>query len=251
MAVFGGWRRAYEWSLSLFLGRECPYCIPVSRMRNASEGYYECRKCNSKFQLIDNELEAVVSSAPVAKSRPTCLLASKNPLSQSPLLCQNCEHHQNIILQLLSSFESSDSEKDVKRYREGLERRYPLCVGCRARIDERLRQLDYRLQSRLSKREQMADLKIKPHPNRELSLQIALQILLCFLFLRSIPIHGTFLKIGIVLATFYVAKDLRAYVMTALLALLRVALVNLSSSYAGYWPVVLLTVVVLSIHPTF
>lgn len=104
------------------------------------------------------EMEPVLPAMPAepTPSRRTCIPLEQGrlQLEGDGLLCRTCQHHQSILLQLLSAYESPagmDEEREAahyQRHRQDLERRYPLCGACRARVQERLRVVEYKVRGR-------------------------------------------------------------------------------------------------------
>lgn len=152
-----------------------------------------CPACETRFTANGEDLEPVLPTLPseATPGRRTCVPLDQGKLSLSdPLLCKTCQHHQNILLQLLSSCEyppslgtvsgrgteemggeeeekekeeEEEERKFLQRYREDLERRYPLCTTCRTRVQERLRIVEYKVRSRRlalrSRSEQVLDVQ--------------------------------------------------------------------------------------------
>lgn len=157
------------------LGKEeevCPYCYPITRLipvmrrrardseRDSTPSTYECPSCETRFEKTpgSGELEPLIPTlqGEPTPGRRTCIPLEQGKLSfesattTADILCRTCTNHQNILLQLLSSYEADEltSLETIRSYREELERRYPLCSSCRSRVHERLRLLEYKLKSR-------------------------------------------------------------------------------------------------------
>lgn len=186
---------------------ECQFCcpsVPLARVR-AGQGSVDkgldiqlmvCPSCDARYKWnsVSSKVEPVGPSLPstnilamnsggeATPGRPTCMELEQGKLHfEDPLLCRTCQHHQSIIVQLLSAYEpsissdrsdtrgfvrkidsrsntnnqsdiDSDNEQDeywlkLRQYREDLEKRYPLCALCRSRVQERLKTIEYRVRT--------------------------------------------------------------------------------------------------------
>lgn len=167
----GSWSR---WLVSLgglrgeMKGDICPFCFPTAVLDTKGARTLTCPSCETRFIRKDNELEPIIPPMPqdATPQRRTCIPLDQGKLSLTdPLLCKTCQHHQTILLQLLSAGESraisfldkpeADSEaaeeeeqQYLQKYRKDLERRYPLCATCRTRVQDRLRIVEYKVRSR-------------------------------------------------------------------------------------------------------
>lgn len=170
MLGFTSWTRSdREGGAKPFTNYECPYCVPVRMLRGSGAGgrkqvkNLHCDECESHFEVTPaGEVEPIIPTLAPEETTPgrrTCIALEQGRMSfDDPILCRNCQHHQNIIMQLLSAYDpSSDMNNEngeeeeatrLTQYREDLERRYPLCVTCRSRIQERLRVVEYKVRTR-------------------------------------------------------------------------------------------------------
>jgi hypothetical protein len=135
----------------VFTRKPCPFCDRECSFQ-ADHQLYWCAECQTKFQEAEEEgggdyLEPVYGPECSAQSGPT----RSTPFH--PMLCQPCNNHQSIIVQLLSAYEHEGTAEEMLRYQQELDRRYPLCHACKAAVGERLKQIDFRLRTRLFARE--------------------------------------------------------------------------------------------------
>lgn len=172
MLGFASWTRGDKEGGKPSANYECPYCVPVRMLKGSSAGGRKqmknlyCDGCESRFEVTPaGEVEPLIPTLAPEETTPgrrTCIALEQGRMSfDDPILCRNCQHHQNIIMQLLSAYDPSndmtndnggvEEEEEAARltqYREDLERRYPLCVTCRGRIQERLRVVEYKVRTR-------------------------------------------------------------------------------------------------------
>lgn len=183
---------------------ECHFCCspPVFLIKSSTkEDQWNCPSCQTRYRQLSinsNELEPLTPSrsssmldpndAPL--SRPTCTPLEQGKLQfEDSLLCRTCQHHQSIIIQLLSAYEplsprnniatsgngaSDDKEEGLDQdeewnkltqYRHDLERRYPLCALCRARVQERLQAIEYKVRTQRLASICRGSKKNTTHPN--------------------------------------------------------------------------------------
>lgn len=131
------------------------------------QGRLQCGECETVFEMRPSksgggvvvELEPLLPAMPLEATpvRRTCIPLEQGRLqleNNASLLCRTCLNHQNILLQLLSAYEtppglSEDVEASrLREYRDDLEQRYPLCSTCKTRVQERLRIVEYKVRCR-------------------------------------------------------------------------------------------------------
>lgn len=137
---------------SFIFPQKCPFCTGTLVCKS-TQGLHFCVKCQTNFiEEVDDEGDNGLE--PLYPSSVHQTSGTQRATHFHPLLCQPCNNHQSIIVQLLAAYSDENAndttdrwEQEYKRYKGELERRYPLCTACRVAVTEKVKQQDFRLRS--------------------------------------------------------------------------------------------------------
>ena len=177
----------------LFFNKKCPFCrSPTTRKAAASSNHTDlffCAVCDTNF-IEEYEDDSDPSLEPFYPPSIHIAAGPQRSTHFHPLLCQPCNNHQSIIIQLLAAYEEdtrankvTNFEEELKRYRTELDRRYPLCAACKVAVGERIKQLDFRLRTNLVQKKSSST----SIPRRK-SRRLDFRCLINLLFIGSIPL---------------------------------------------------------------
>jgi hypothetical protein len=153
---------------NLIGNKRCPFCNSTTTRRPTTSpqcaDLFFCKVCDTNF-IEEYEDDSQISEPSLEPLYPPSIHAAAGPQRSThfhPLLCQPCNNHQSIIIQLLAAYEEDSRsrvgnfEEEFKKYRTELDRRYPLCPACKVAVGERIKQLDFRLRTNLIQKSPVA-----------------------------------------------------------------------------------------------
>lgn len=157
--------------------RRCPFCIePAPRLKRVAvqspdpfddvAEHYRCKACATEFaedrqtgflEPIHRDIRPTYH--PAAHGRPPSSSANSpfNGIRNNSVwpsmrsepapngLCRQCNHHQEIMIHLILSY---DDLSTIDDYRQELETRYPLCQACQHAVAERLKRVAYQAKAK-------------------------------------------------------------------------------------------------------
>ncbi|KAK4471134.1 hypothetical protein MN116_005530 [Schistosoma mekongi] len=128
---------------------KCWFCEFTAYTPWSKRNSFVCQQCGQYNGFTsDGNYNKVIPSQFTTELNPTGFRQVHATFtSRSDVLCSDCAHNQNIIIQKLSEYipENKTSDDDIKEYTRLLDLKYSLCLICYQKVTERIRTLDSKL----------------------------------------------------------------------------------------------------------
>lgn len=123
---------------------ECPFCVDRVVLTESHDHALVCQHCQVHF-VVDAQGDLSPCIEAQAQERDPPLRCAPR-LSHGPTvskstngLCRSCNHHQRIIVSLLSQMDPIDQDDEqLADWKSYLERKYPLCSPCQLVVQKKL-----------------------------------------------------------------------------------------------------------------
>ncbi|CAI2727602.1 unnamed protein product [Schistosoma spindalis] len=132
-----------------YLKVQCWFCGHTAFTSWSRKTSFVCHQCGQYNGFkSDGDYNKVIPSQFIAELNPVNFNKAHGTFSShSDVLCPDCTRNQNTIVQKLSEYtpKNDKSDEEIKEYTRLLELEYGLCSSCYRKVNNKLRQLDYKL----------------------------------------------------------------------------------------------------------
>ncbi|CAH8577585.1 unnamed protein product [Schistosoma rodhaini] len=132
-----------------YLKVQCWFCGHTASTSWSRKTSFVCQQCGQYNGFTsDGDYNKVIPSQFSAELNPVNFSKARGTFSShSDVLCPDCTRNQNTIVQKLSEYtpKNDRSDEEIKEYTRLLELEYGLCSSCYRKVNDKLRQLDYKL----------------------------------------------------------------------------------------------------------